>query len=122
MTHDAPQHQAPLPRWMSESSRSSEHQLLHQRIEELEEQIKAYEQLLEDLPDLFERKFQQRLEPLMERCQLLAEQLEPQKDDPDQRALPPSDVQSSMRRANNLIRFPQFRLPKLRGFGRRRSA
>ena len=122
MTHDAPQHQAPLPRWMSECSRASEHQLLHQRIEELEGQIKAYEQLLEDLPDLFERKFQQRLEPLMERYQLLAEQLDPQKDDPDQRALPPSDVQSSMRRANNLIRFPQFRLPKLRGFGRRRSA
>ena len=102
---------------MSEPSRASEHQLLQQHIEELEGQIKAYEQLFDDLPELFERKFQQRPEPLMERYQLLAEQLEPQKDDPDQRALPPSDVQSSMRRANNLIRFPQFRLPKLRGFG-----
>ena len=122
MTHDAQQHQAPQPRWMSEHSRASEHQLLQQRIEELEGQIKAYEQLLDDLPELFERKFQQRLEPLMERYQLLAEKLEPQKHDPDQRALPPSEVQSAVRRPNNLIRFPLFRLPRLRGFGRRRSA
>ena len=48
---------------MSEPSRASEHQLLQLRIEELEGQIKAYEQFLEDLPELFERKFQQRLEP-----------------------------------------------------------
>ena len=31
-----------------------------------------YEVLLEELPDLFERKFQQRLEPLLERYRLLA--------------------------------------------------
>ena len=96
--------------------------MLQRRIDALEEQIKAYEQLLDDLPELFERKFQQRLEPLMERYQQLAEQLEPQKHDPDQRALPPSEVQSAVRRPNNLIRFPLFRQPRLRGFGRRRSA
>ena len=122
MTHDAQQHQAPQPRWMTQAPRSTDHQVLQRRIEELEGQIKAYEQLLDDLPELFERKFQQRLEPLMERYQLLAEQLEPQKDDPDPRALPPSEVQSAMDRPNNLIRFPLFRLPRLRGFGRRRSA
>ena len=122
MTHDAQQHQAPQPRWMPQAPRSTDHQVLQRRIDALEEQIKAYEQLLDDLPELFERKFQQRLEPLMERYQLLVEQLEPQKDDPDQRALPPLEVQSALRRPNNLIRFPLFRLPRLRGFGRRRSA
>ena len=67
MTHDANQHQAPMPRWMPQAPRSTEHQLLQQRIDELEEQIKAYEQLLDELPELFERKFQQRLQPLIER-------------------------------------------------------
>jgi hypothetical protein len=32
------------------------------------------EQLLRDLPSIFERKFQQRLQPLLERYRLLAEQ------------------------------------------------
>ena len=34
--------------------------------------VEHYEALLSELPDLFERKFQQRLEPLMERYRLLA--------------------------------------------------
>ncbi len=76
MTQVTPKHQTPQPRWMPEVPRSTEQQLLQQRIEELEGQIKAYEQLLDELPELFERKFQQRLEPLMERYQLLAQQLD----------------------------------------------
>jgi uncharacterized coiled-coil protein SlyX len=76
MTQDANQHQVPTPRWMPQAPRSTEHQLLQQRIDELEEQIKAYEQLLDELPELFERKFQQRLQPLIERCQLLSHQLD----------------------------------------------
>ena len=44
---------------------------LRRRIEALEDQISTYERLLEELPDLFERKFQQRLEPLLERYRLL---------------------------------------------------
>ena len=40
---------------------------------ELEEQVSDYEALLSELPDLFERKFQQRLEPLLERYRLLAQ-------------------------------------------------
>ena len=47
---------------------------LQRRVSELEEQVRTYEALLEDLPDLFERKFQQRLEPLLERYRLLASQ------------------------------------------------
>ena len=107
---------------MPQAPRSTDHQLLQRRIDELEEQIKAYEQLLDELPELFERKFQQRLEPLMERYQLLAQQLEAPSDDHDHPALPPSEKQSGIDRSDNLIRFPQFRLPKLPGFGRRRSA
>ena len=122
MTQDANQHQAPTPRWMPQAPRSTDHQMLQRRIDELEEQIKAYEQLLDELPELFERKFQQRLDPLMERYQLLAQQLDAPPDDHDHPALPPSDVQSAGDRSDNLIRFPQFRLPKLPGFGRRRSA
>ena len=45
---------------------------LKQRVADLEQTIKDYETLLEELPDLFERKFQQRLEPLLERYRLLA--------------------------------------------------
>ena len=63
MTQVTPKHLAPQPRWMPEGPRATK---LQQRIEELKGQIKAYEQLLDDLPELFERKFQQRLEPLME--------------------------------------------------------
>mgnify|MGYP003341107090 FL=1 len=122
MTQDTPKHQAPEPRWMPEVPRSTDQQLLQQRIEELEGQIKAYEQLLEDLPEIFERKFQQRLEPLMERYQLLAQQLDQPEGDSDYPALPPSEMQSAVGRSNNVIRFPHFRLPKLPGFGRRRSA
>ena len=46
--------------------------MLRARIDELETIVHDYEVLLEALPDLFERKFQQRLEPLMERYRLLA--------------------------------------------------
>jgi hypothetical protein len=122
MTQDANQHQAPIPRWMPQAPLSTDHQLLQRRIDELEEQIKAYELLLDELPELFERKFQQRLEPLMERYELLAQQLEAPSDDHDHPALPPSEVQSAGDRSNNVIGFPQFRLPKLPGFGQRRSA
>ena len=122
MTQDANQHQAPMPRWMPQAPRSTEHQLLQRRIDELEEQIKAYEQLLDELPELFERKFEQRLQPLMESYHLLAQQLDAPRNGDNARALPPSDVQSAMDRSDNLIRFPQFRLPKFPGFGRRRSA
>ena len=62
------QHQAPEPQWISSVSDVSEQEMntLRLRVCELEEQVRAYEALLDDLPDLFERKFQQRLEPQSE--------------------------------------------------------
>ena len=122
MTQDANQHQAPTPRWMPQAPRSTDHQMLQRRIDELEEQIKAYEQLLDELPELFERNFQQRLEPLMERYQLMAQQLDAPPDYHDHPALPPSEGQGAGDRSDNVIGFPQFRLPKLPGFGQRLSA
>ena len=72
-------HQAPLPLWstLPERSRSdpandSENDALRARIVELEQMVADYEALLNELPELFERKFQQRLDPLMERYRLLA--------------------------------------------------
>ena len=106
MTQDANQHQAPIPRWMPQAPRSTDHQLLQRRIDELEEQIKAYELLLDELPELFERKFQQRLEPLMERYQLLAEQVDQDQIGRSQPALPGSSE------PDNVVRFPGLRLPK----------
>ena len=72
-------HQAPLPLWnpslnVVQADREYEHETdaLRARIAELEQMIEGYESLLRELPELFERKFQQRLEPLMERYRLLA--------------------------------------------------
>ncbi len=72
-------HQAPLPLWkpsldVVQADRGQEHEsdALRARVAELEQMIEGYESLLSELPELFERKFQQRLEPLMERYRLLA--------------------------------------------------
>ena len=72
-------HQAPLPLWnpsmdVVQTDREHEYEsdALRARIAELEQIIEGYELLLSELPELFERKFQQRLEPLMERYRLLA--------------------------------------------------
>ena len=72
-------HQAPLPLWnpsldvvQAEREHEQETDALRARIAELEQMIEGYESLLSELPELFERKFQQRLEPLMERYRLLA--------------------------------------------------
>ena len=80
--------------------------LLKKRITELEAEIKAYEDLLAELPDVFERRFQQRLEPLMERYQLLAEQVDQEQFERSQPALPGSSE------PDNAVRFPGLRVPK----------
>ena len=72
-----PDHQAPLPVWNPspegfQRDRALENDALRARIGELEQTVESYESLLSELPELFERKFQQRLEPLMERYRLLA--------------------------------------------------
>ena len=78
--------------------------LLKQRISELEGEIEAYSGLLAELPEVFERRFQQRFEPLMERFQLLAGQFDPDQIERPQPALPGSSE------PDNVVRFPGLSL------------
>ena len=64
---------SPPPIWRAARPPSGDLEALKARVHELEEQVRDYEALLSELPDLFERKFQQRLEPLLERYRLLAQ-------------------------------------------------
>ena len=66
--------QASEPQWLEPPTSTNHDKFLEQRIEELEQQVAAYDALLNELPDLFERKFQERLAPILERYQLLSEQ------------------------------------------------
>ena len=74
-----PSHQAPVPLWHpqpdaveADTAEDAAISVLKERIAELEQTVHDYELLLKELPELFERKFQQRLEPLLERYRLLA--------------------------------------------------
>ena len=64
------------------------------------------QKLLAELPDVFERRFQQRLEPLMTRYQLLSEQ-----DDQDQIERPQPALPGGSE-PDNVVRFPGLRLPR----------
>ena len=107
------QHQAPEPQWIASVSDVSAQEVntLQRRISELEEQVRAYETLLDDLPDLFERKFQQRLEPVLERYRVLASESSELR--AGQPALVPAET-------TNILRFPALRIPAL--LQRRKSA
>ena len=94
------------PVWNERHGDAEVIRLLKSRIKELEAELAAYDDLLAELPDVFERRFQQRLEPLMERYRLLAEQVDPAQSERPKAALPGSSE------PNNVVRFPGLRLPK----------
>ena len=100
--HDHSQSTEPV--WNERHGDAEVIRLLKQRISELEGEIEAYNELLAELPDVFERRFQQRLEPLMERYQLLAEQVDQDQIERPQPALPGSSE------PDNVVRFPGLRL------------
>ena len=102
--HEQPQPTEPV--WNERHGDAEVIRLLKKRISEHEAEIKAYNELLAELPDVFERRFQQRLAPLMERYQLLAEQVDQEQFERSQPALPGSSE------PNNVVRFPGLRLPK----------
>ena len=101
--HDQPQ---PEPVWNERHGDAEMIRLLKKRIAELEAEIEAYNKLLAELPEVFERRFQHRLEPLMERYQRLAEQVDQEQIERSQPALPGSSE------PDNIVRFPGLRLPK----------
>ena len=92
------------PVWNERHGDAEVIRLLKQRISELEGEIEAYNELLAELPDVFERRFQQRLEPLMERYQLLAEQVDQDQIERPQPALPGSSG------PDNVVRLSGLRL------------
>jgi hypothetical protein len=53
-THSEPQ--VPEQQWLEPPIPTKNDKFLEQRIEELEQQVAAYDALLNELPDLFERK------------------------------------------------------------------
>ena len=106
MDPQAHQRQSSEPVWNERHGDVEVIRLLKSRIVELEAEIKAYEDLLADLPGVFERRFQQRLEPLMERYRLLAEQVDQQQADRPKAALPEASE------PDNVVRFQGLRLPK----------
>ncbi|EHA59084.1 hypothetical protein [Synechococcus sp. WH 8016] len=73
MAHQDSSYCSPPPVWKAARPPSGDVEALKARVNELEQQVRDYETLLSELPDLFERKFQQRLEPLLERYRLLAQ-------------------------------------------------
>ena len=95
-------HQAPEPQWTKPVEPADQSSVYLRRIAELEQQVETYEALLEELPDVFERKFQQRLEPLIERYRLLAAQ-----------SGHPNWIDSATDHLTrgNVVRFPRFQLP-----------
>ena len=103
------------------TSGTDDPEILRRRIRHLEHQVKTYEQLLEDLPNLFEHKFRQRLGPLLERYRLL----EQRRDADVQRTRPPALIPceelSSKTQPNQVIRLGPLRLPRLPRLPRRRS-
>ena len=104
------QHQAPEPQWTQPVEPADQSSVYLRRIAELEQQVETYEALLEELPDLFERKFQQRLEPLIERYRLLA----------DASGRPNwLDATPEPTPRGNVLRFPRFQLPGLFKTGQR---
>ena len=104
------QHQAPEPQWTHPVEPADQSSVYLRRIAELEQQVETYEDLLNDLPDLFERKFQQRLEPLIERYRLLA----------DASGQPNwLDTTPAHSRRGNVLRFPRFQLPAFLKTGQR---
>ena len=96
--------QAAEQQWLEPASPTNHDKFLEQRIEELEQQVAAYDALLNELPDLFERKFQERLAPILERYQLLSEQqtkIEPAADTP---------LLQSTKSPDNVVSFPGIKL------------
>lgn len=99
-----PNSQEAEQQWLEPPTPSQHDKFLEQRIEELEQQVAAYDALLNELPDLFERKFQERLAPILERYQLLSEQQQ------KNAAAAGTALLQSTQSPDNVVRFPGSKL------------
>ena len=104
MDSTQPDSQAAEQQWLEPPTPSQHDKFLEQRIEELEQQVAAYDALLNELPDLFERKFQERLAPILERYQLLSEQQQ------KNAAAAGTALLQSTQSPDNVVRFPGSKL------------
>ena len=68
--------QEPLPHWLEELEEQASAARLDLEREQTEARLAELEALLEELPGIFERKFSQRLQPVLERQKLLIEENE----------------------------------------------
>ena len=64
----------PLPHWLEELEQQASSARLELEREQNADKVAELEALLADLPGIFERKFSQRLQPLLESQQLLMEE------------------------------------------------
>ena len=96
--------QASEQQWLEPPTSTNQDKFLEQRIEELEQQVAAYDALLNELPDLFERKFQERMAPILERYQLLLEQQKTSTPEAD------TPLLQSTKSPDNVVRFPGINL------------
>jgi uncharacterized coiled-coil protein SlyX len=96
--------QASEPQWLEPPTSTNQDKFLDQRIEELEQQVAAYDALLNELPELFERKFQERLAPILERYQLLSEQQKQNVTTPE------TPLLQSTKSRENVVRLPGIKL------------
>lgn len=101
----------PQPRWggsaqavFNWTQQSGREQQLHKELQAARDELEAMQALLSDLPEIFERKFQSRLEPILEQQHRLLEdnaalrqqllQIEPQQGSQDRRLLMPGPERS----------------------------
>ena len=66
----------PLPHWLEELEDQASAARLELERDQAASKLEELEELLENLPDIFERKFSQRLAPVLERQKLLIEENE----------------------------------------------
>ena len=102
--------QEPMPRWLENLEDQASAARLELEREQSEARLAELESLLEELPGIFERKFQQRLEPVLDRQQLLIDENERLRALVERLMPQPGEVR---------LRFPDRRPPP--GPGQRRA-
>ncbi len=97
-----PVEQDPLPRWLEELEPHASDVRRDLEREQTNAQLQELEALLEELPGIFERKFEQRLQPVLDHQQLLIAENERLRAQVERLMPQPGEVR---------LRFPERRPP-----------